>query len=129
MNIVGKCRELVHQEFDPTIGGKLDSRWKEVFQHLHTVNVADKLYFARMVGRNVVHLPALSVSTVMDKGLRTVGEKGSLPPLEPTSLSLPAGLVVLRTSNLFPVQVINLSHEDIWFKSLGITYSCGGDSE
>lgn len=95
MNIVGKCRELVHQEFDTTMGGKLDSHWKEVFQHFHTVNVADQPSFARVAGRNVVILPALSVSTVMDRGLRTVGEKGSLSPLEPTSLSLPGGLVLL----------------------------------
>lgn len=78
MNIVGKCRELVHQEFDTTMGGKLDSHWKEVFLHLHMVNVADQLSFARVVGRNVVHLPAFSVSTVMGRGLRTVGEKGSM---------------------------------------------------
>lgn len=50
MNIVGKCRELVHQGFDPTRLA-LDRG----FQHLHSVNVAGQPYVARVADRNVVH--------------------------------------------------------------------------
>ena len=41
MNIVKKCRELVHTEFDTTLQGRLDSHWREAFHRVHAVNVTD----------------------------------------------------------------------------------------
>lgn len=46
MNIVKKCRELVHQEVDTTMGGRLDSGWREVFHHLHSADVMNRPSFA-----------------------------------------------------------------------------------
>lgn len=127
MNIVKKCRELIHTEFDTTLQGRLDSRWREAFHHLHTANVTDRLSFARVAGKDVVHVPAASAATVMARGLRTVGENGPLL-LEPVNAPLPGGLVVVPTlvsteSHIFPVQVMNMSDEDIWLRprtSLGV---------
>lgn len=34
MNVVKKCKELVHAEFDTTLQGKLDSHWREAFHNL-----------------------------------------------------------------------------------------------
>lgn len=32
MNIIGRCRQLVHAEFDTTLGGELQSDWRDAFQ-------------------------------------------------------------------------------------------------
>lgn len=57
----------------------------------------------------------------MAKGLKTVSEKGPLMLLEPGNAPLPGGLVVVPTlitseRHIFPVQVMNLSDEDIWLQ-------------
>ena len=121
MNIVKKCKELVHAEFDTTLQGKCDSRWREAFHLLQTATVTDRPSFARVAGKDIVHVPASSAATVMAGGLRTVSEDGSLLLLEPTSAPLPGGLVVVPTlvsseSHVFPVHVMNLSDEDIWLR-------------
>lgn len=66
-------------------------------------------------------MPASSVATVMARGLRTVSEDGPLMLLEPGSAPLPGGLVVVPTlvsskSHVFPVQVMNMSDEDLWLR-------------
>ncbi len=35
MNIISRCRQLVHADFDTTFGGKLQSNWREAFQQVH----------------------------------------------------------------------------------------------
>ncbi len=72
-----------------------------------------------MIFKDVVHVPVLSATTVLAKGLRTVGENGPLLLSEPGSAPLPGGLVVVPTlemseRHLFPVQMMNLFDEDIW---------------
>lgn len=121
MNVVKKCRELVCAEFDTTLQGKLELQWREAFHRLQTAKVADRLSIARVAGKDVVHVPALSAATVMAKGLRTVGEEAPLLLLEPVNAPLPGGLVVVPTlvsseSHIFPVQVMNMSDEDIWLR-------------
>ncbi len=32
MNIISKCRQIVHAEFDTTLGGRLDSNWRVAVQ-------------------------------------------------------------------------------------------------
>lgn len=76
MNVVKKCRELVHTEFDTTLQGILDSDWRAAFHNLHTLNVTSRLSFDRVAGRETVHVPASSVATVMARGLRTVSKDG-----------------------------------------------------
>lgn len=122
MNIVKKCRELVHQEFDTTMGGRLDSCWREVFHRLHSAEVAHRSSFARVAGKDVVHVPASSLATVMAKGSQSTNQKSFLSLLEPTGLPLPGGLIVVPTlvssgGHTFPVQVMNLSDKDVWLKS------------
>ena len=114
-----KCRELVHTEFDTTLQGRLDSHWREAFHCVHAVNVTDKPFFVRVAGKGVVHVPASSAATVMARGLKTVSENGPLLLLEPVGTAVPDGLVVVPTlvsseSHIFPVQVMNMSDEDIW---------------
>lgn len=76
MNVVKKCRELIHTEFDTTLQGKLDSDWRAASHNLHTLNVTSRLSFARVAGRETVQVPASSVATVMARRLRTVSEDG-----------------------------------------------------
>ncbi|KAI3368217.1 hypothetical protein L3Q82_007943 [Scortum barcoo] len=121
MNVVKKCRELVNAEFDTTLQGGLDSRWWEAFHRLHAVTVTDRLAFARVAGKDVVHVPASSAVTVMARGLRNVSSVGPPLLLEPISTPLPGGLIVVPTlvssgSHLFPVRVMNLSDEDVWLR-------------
>lgn len=121
MNVVKKCRELAHTEFDTTLQGRLDSSWREAFHNLHAVNVTGGFSFARVAGREAIHVPASSVATVMARGLRTVSEDGPLMLLEPGSAPLPGDLVVVPTlvspeSHVFPVQVMNMSDEDLWLR-------------
>ena len=57
----------------------------------------------------------------MAKGLRVVNENGPLLVLEPVNTPLPEWLVVLSTlfiseSHTIPVQVMNISDEDVWLK-------------
>lgn len=65
MNIVKKCKELVHAEFDTTLHGKCDSHWREAFHQLQTPTVTDRLSYARVAGKDIVHVPASSAATVM----------------------------------------------------------------
>ena len=64
-------------------------------------------------------MPPPSVSTVMALGLVSVG--GPILLVEPVSASLPEGLVVVPTlvssvSHVFPVQIMNMSDENIWLR-------------
>lgn len=121
MNVIKKCQELVHGEFETTMKGNLDSNWRQAFQRVQTVSVANRLSCARLAGKDAVHVPASSAATIMAKGLKTVSEKGPLMLLEPGNAPLPGGLVVVPTlitseRHIFPVQVMNLSDEDIWLQ-------------
>ncbi|KAJ8381162.1 hypothetical protein SKAU_G00019400 [Synaphobranchus kaupii] len=121
MNIVKKCRQLAQAEFDTTLGGQLDSGWREAFQQMQSASVTEQATFARVSGKDVVHIPASSISTVMTRGLKTVKDDGPLLLLEPVNTPLPGDLVVVPTlvptdSHVFPVQVINVSQEDVWLQ-------------
>ncbi len=118
MNIISQCRQLVQAEFDTTLGGKLDSDWRYVFQKVQTCTVNRKSV-VRVAGKWMEHIPAESVvtitSTVFNKG---VGE-GSPMLLKPLSTPLPGGLVVIPTlvdshCPCIPVKIVNFSQEDVW---------------
>ena len=127
MNIVKKCKELVYAEFDNAVEGNFDSSWMEAFQKIQTADVKNRVSFARVSGKDVIHLPAVRVIEpslavrVMAKGLRVVNEKSPLLVLEPLNTPLPEGLILLPTlviseSHTIPVQVMNISSEDVWLK-------------
>lgn len=118
MNIISRCRQLVHAEFDTVLGGNLDSDWRSAFQQVQKCTVTRRSV-AKLAGRDGAHIPSASVVTVMAKGLPKVQEGDSLRLLELGNLTLPRGLVVLPTlveasNNMVPVQVVNLSSEDVW---------------
>lgn len=50
MNILNACRELVYAQFDTTLGIKLDSDWREVFQQMHRVQLVEKSSMGRIAG-------------------------------------------------------------------------------
>lgn len=87
---------------------------------------------ARVTGKHKVHVPALSVATVYARGLKNQSGGNSSMLLEPGNIPLPGGLIVVPTvissnSHVFPVQVINLSQEDICLSPktrLGILSPC-----
>lgn len=119
MNIAKLCRQLVFTEFDATLGGKLDSVWREAFHRLQEAELVEKVSTARVAGKHKVHVPASSVATVYARGLKRQSGGDPSMLLEPGNTPLPGGLMVVPTvissnSHVFPVQVINLSQEDVW---------------
>lgn len=121
MNIISKCRQIVHAEFDTTLGGRLDSDWRAVFQQAQSVELVERVSFARVVGKTPAHVPAWSAATVLIKGMESSKKDGSVWLVEPANTPLPGGLVVvptLITSELpvCPVRVLNLSQEDLWLQ-------------
>lgn len=43
MNIISKCRQIVHAEFDTTLGGRLDSNWRVAFQQAQSVELIEQV--------------------------------------------------------------------------------------
>lgn len=78
------------------------------------VGVADK---------ETVHIPALSIATIMVRGRKSLQhECSSNLLLEPSNSPLPGDLVVVpslvsATGPMFPFQVVNLSSEDVWLQA------------
>ena len=50
MNIINRCRQLVHAEFETTLGGELDLDWRNVIQQVQKCKV-DKKAMARLAAR------------------------------------------------------------------------------
>lgn len=120
MNIISRCRQLVCAEFDTTLEGKLDSDWRTAFQNLQRCT-PEKKRMARIAGTNKVYVPAGSVVTVQVRGFAMKAECAGQWLVEPSNIPLPRGVIVMPTlvhphSNLVPVQVCNLSHEDVWLQ-------------
>ncbi|KAL1278989.1 hypothetical protein QQF64_025662 [Cirrhinus molitorella] len=59
MNIISKCQQIVHTEFDTTLGGKLDSNWRVAFQQAQSVKLVERVSFARVTGKTPAHVFAL----------------------------------------------------------------------
>uniref|UniRef100_A0A672FZX6 Gypsy retrotransposon integrase-like protein 1 n=1 Tax=Salarias fasciatus TaxID=181472 RepID=A0A672FZX6_SALFA len=119
MNIAKRCRQLVLTEFDTALGSELDSVWREAFHRVQETEHGGRVSTARVVGKNKIRVPASSVATIHVRGPKQ--QPGSHPSmlLEPGNTPLPGGLMVIPTltcysSPVFPVQVINLTQEDIW---------------
>lgn len=116
MNIIRQCKQLVQAEFDTTLGGKLDSDWRHVFQQAQTC-VVDRKSVLRVAGKWPERIPAESVVTITATGFNR-GDGGPML-LEPLSTALPGDLVVVPTlvdlnSSCIPIQIVNLSQEDVW---------------
>lgn len=72
-----------------------------------------------MAGQHKVHVPALAVATVLARCYKRLPGSDSSMLFEPGNVSLPAGLMAVPTltstkGSVFPVQVINISAEDVW---------------
>ncbi|KAL0161724.1 hypothetical protein M9458_045449, partial [Cirrhinus mrigala] len=118
MNIISRCQQIVQSEFEAPLEGGLETDWRNVFQHVQTCDVR-KSRVARVAGRSVVHVPAASVTLVMAKGWLVSDKEESHWLLEPTHLPLPGGVLVMPTvvsshHNEGPVQILNMSNEDVW---------------
>ncbi|KAG1931367.1 hypothetical protein F2P79_021615 [Pimephales promelas] len=118
MNIISKCRQIVQSEFEAPFEGRLETDWRNAFQHAQTCDVP-KSRVARVAGRRMVHVPAGSISTVMAKGWSVNVKDESQWLLEPAHLALPGGVLVMPTvvssyNHESSVQVLNLSNEDVW---------------
>lgn len=132
MNIAKRCRELILTEFDAALGGEMDSEWREAFQRVQESERAEKTAVARVAQKGKCHLPARSVSTVYMRGPKRDLNDTSTLVLEPGNTPLPGGVIVVPTvisahSRTFPVQVINLSQEDVWLPAkarLGVLNLC-----
>ena len=65
MNIINRCRQLVHAEFEITLGGELDWDWKNVFQQVQKCKV-NKKAMARLADKKKVYIPVASMVTVRE---------------------------------------------------------------
>lgn len=120
MNIISQCRQLVQAEFDTTLRGKVDADWRIAFQNLQKCR-PEKTVMARTTGKGFVHVPAGSVITVQTRGLSVRVEREGPWLLEPSTIALLEGVVVMPTlvnphSSQVPVQVCNLSEENVWLQ-------------
>lgn len=118
MNIISQCRQLVQAEFDQSLEATLDTDWSNAFQRMQISDI-HRSRVARVAGKSVVHVPAGSVATIMTKGWTVSSEKQRLWLIEPTTLALPGGVLVMPAlvgshNHTAPIQVLNLSCEDIW---------------
>ncbi len=113
MNIINKCRQIVHAEFDTTMGGRLDYNWRVAFQQAQSVELVERVSFACVAGKTPPYVPAWSAATILIKVLEYEKKDGSTWLVEPVSTPLPGGLVVVPTC---PVRVLNLSQEDLWLQ-------------
>ncbi len=71
MNIISKCWQIVHAEFDTTMGGRLDYNWRVAFQQAQSVELVERVSFARVAGKTPAYVPAWSATTVLIKGLES----------------------------------------------------------
>lgn len=132
MNIAQRCRQLVLTQFDTTLGGKLDSVWREAFHRVQEVEVVKPLSTARVSGQDKTRVPASSVATIYAKVNKKISGPESWLLLEPGNMPLPGGLIPLPTlvssrDRVFPVQVVNFSVVDVWLPSkahIGMLYPC-----
>lgn len=132
MNIAKRCRQMVMSEFDTALQGVLDSEWRDAFHQMQGAELARKVSTAHVVGKQKVHIPASAVATVYARGLRKSLRGDSSMLLEPGPAPLPGGLIVFPTvvsadSQVFPVQVVNFSPEDVWLSPktrLGVLSQC-----
>ncbi len=132
MNIAQRCRQLVISEFDNTLGGHLDSVWREAFHRVLETELMEKVSIARVSGKHKAYVPASSVAAVSVKVHKRPAGSDFWALFEPGNGPLPGGLVPVPTlvpphSKVFPVQVVNFSSEDIWLPSktrVGVLASC-----
>uniref|UniRef100_A0A8C2GGE5 Gypsy retrotransposon integrase-like protein 1 n=2 Tax=Cyprinus carpio TaxID=7962 RepID=A0A8C2GGE5_CYPCA len=132
MNITQRCREFALTEFDTTLGGKLDSVWREAFNRVQEIELVKTMSSARVSGKGKTHIPASSLATVYARVTKKATDTSAWLLLEPGSAPLPGGLIPMPTlvspqSRVFPVQVVNFSQEDVWLPPkvrLGILTHC-----
>ncbi len=132
MNIIQRCREFALTEFDTTLGGKLDSVWREAFNRVQEVELVKTMSSARVSGKGKTHIPASSLATVYARVNKRAIDTSAWLLLEPGSAPLPGGLILMPTlvspkSRVFPVQVVNFSQEDVWLPPkvrLGLLTHC-----
>lgn len=132
MNITQRCRELALTEFDTTLGGKLDSVWREAFTRVQEDERGKTMSTARVSCRGKTHIPASSIATVHARVNKRTPDVNAWLLLEPGNTPLPGGLIPMPTlvssrSRVFPVQVVNFSQEDVWLPPkvpLGILTHC-----
>lgn len=119
MNIAQRCRQLVLSEFENTLGGQLDSVWREAFQRVQEAELIGKVSIARVSGKRKAYVPAASVATVYVRVHKRPADNDAWALLEPGNRSLPGELVPVPTlvpphSHVFPVQLVNFSSDDVW---------------
>lgn len=133
MNIVKRCKQLITTpEFNASLTEGVDPGWREAFQCGQEARLMAKVYAVRVAGKHKIHIPALSITAVKARGPIGWMNTGSSRLLEPGSVPLPGGLLVVPAtlpphSHTFPVQVINLSSEAVWLPPktrLGVISQC-----
>lgn len=118
MNVISRCRQLAQAEFDTTLGGKLLSEWRTAFQNVQECR-PDKTVMVRTASKGSLYVPAGAVTVVQTRVQAAMLKREGPWLLEPSRISLPGGVVVMPTlvnvhGNWVPVQICNLSEEDVW---------------
>lgn len=125
MNIAQRCKQLILSEFDNSLEGTLDADWRAAFNKVQEAIPVEATSMVRTVGTHKSYVPAGSVATIQAKTHKELISNRGLGLFEPGNTSLPGGLVLVPTlvssgSRVFPVQVVNLSPEDVWLPPLKV---------
>lgn len=119
MNIAQRCKQLILAEFDNALEGTLDANWRAAFNRVQEAAPVGANSVVRVAGTRKSYIPAASVATVQARIHKELIGNSGVGLLEPSNTSLPGGLVLVPTlvspgKRVFPVQVVNLSPEDVW---------------
>lgn len=119
MNVISRCQQLMTTKDDTGLESFVDSGWRAAFQRVMQAIPRDRKVIARVAGKDKVRVPASSIATVLVKSCLAEEGRDVLLVVEPLNTQLPTGLALIPTlvhskNRLLPVQIVNLSSEDVW---------------
>ena len=131
MNVIGRCREVLRDDFGKAYLNHIEGVWKRIFDETARADSSVKGQ-AKVSGRGEVRIPAGSVCTVRATGCKV---KGDMPILvEPLHSPLPGKLWLVPTlarpkKNSFFVRVVNVTRDDVYLKpqtAIGVVHAVQG---
>ena len=122
MNVIGKCQDILKQNFGSCYMEQMTTEWRDVFQAV-THSALSVAGLAKIAGRSGVRVPAGSVSTVQITGWRGRPGDNDLVIVEslqgplPGSgkLSLVPTVTQVRHGRAF-IRLVNFSPEDVYLE-------------
>ena len=130
MNILGPISEKLRSKETVVGTANIDTAWAQVLQLSLLQARTSVRGTARVAGKDPVHLPANSITTVMSTGWSGQRDSKDMVLVEPIQMPSDARMRVINTlvkpSGTFNVRVVNLSDTDIWLPprtKIGVLHS------